>query len=288
MINGAKTETIKTPYGIFAVDGSRDIKLLSAFKSGHYHQEDVLNLLHTLLPSGGVFVDAGAHIGTISIPLSSMSHVISFEASPETFEFLMHNIGLNSVNVDARNKGLAAESGVATLLSPVANNAGANTLVHGKSGEVVLVKLDDEVQNADVIKIDVEGMELEVLVGGSELIARSRPAVLFEINLSQLRAHGTSPAALEKFFREKSYSLYIQMPSVVGAPILGRVESLPLITFCIAPRSWLFGGTSAPFDIVALPKERLQSFKTISFAHVITHFLAENIRIKLARIFRNL
>src|SRR5690606_28669717 len=63
-------------------------------------------------------------------------------------------------------------------------NSGANRLVEDGAGSVTLDTLDNlyPTEIFDLIKIDVEGMELDVLLGGEQLIRRSRPTILIEVS----------------------------------------------------------------------------------------------------------
>ena len=68
-----------------------------------------------------------------------------------------------------------------------AANRGATRLVHAAAGAVKTAPLDELIAGAvDFIKIDVEGMELEVLAGAARIIAASRPKIMIEVFRSQL------------------------------------------------------------------------------------------------------
>ncbi len=252
---GTRIETFTTLHGRFAIDTIADAKMAEMFARGTHHQEDVIDLISAFIHKESIVIDIGAHIGTLAIPLARRAKkVIAFEPVPSSFALLKQNVELNGVSIDTRNKGLAEHRGHARLKVVNVSNAGANTLTPGE-GELVLSILDDEVESADFIKIDVEGMELGVLRGGMRLIKNSRPSVLFEVNLYQLRAHDTALSVLQSFFSMHEYALYIPVRTSRGLE-LGSVMSLPLLTACIAPRALLFGGPSAPFDVLAVPEEK--------------------------------
>ena len=273
--------TIQTCYGTFVIDEVRDKKMATALESHEYPNEELLSIARKFVNKNSVVVDIGAHIGTFAIPISKeVENVIAFEPSTEAFALLSRNAKENNVSVQLVNKALGSEKGSGTLVVRNASNAGANTLMSG--GDILVTTLDDEVKHADLIKIDVEGMELEVLRGGTRLIECARPVVLFEVNLSQLRAHGTSPRALERFFTSRNYNLYVHLKGKNGA--LARVRSATLLTALIAPRAWLFFGDSAPFDLVAVPEERSISFQQASFFSAIRQVINDNITIKIQRI----
>lgn len=240
---------IETTRGRFVLNKDRDAKTAEKLSSGVYPHERLLEFIGAYA-SGGVLVDVGAHIGTVAVPSARIvKRVIAFEASPETFGFLKRNVELNGVEVDARHKGLSDISGRASVFKTNERNAGAHTLTSG--GDIEVSTLDCEVESADFIKIDVEGMELSVLRGGEKLIERSRPVIFFEVNLTQLRAHKTRARDIETWLGKMGYVLYVPL-SFGGKYFHGKVISLSLLTAFITPRAWIFGGQCAPFDILAI------------------------------------
>ncbi len=275
----ARIEIFTTSHGQFAIDTIADAKMAKVFARGMHHQEDVIDLISAFIHKESVVIDVGAHIGTLAIPLAQRAKkVIAFEPVPNSFALLKQNAELNGVSIDARNKRLAERPGRARFDVMNASNAGANPLTPGE-GELALSTLDDEVESTDFIKIDVEGMELGVLRGGQRLIKNSRPSVLFEVNLYQLHAHGTALFALQSFFRTRGYALYIPLRASHGLE-LGSIMNLSLLTACIAPRSLLFGGPSAPFDVLAVPEENQLSLPCCSPMKTMQWTVAEYVRNK--------
>jgi FkbM family methyltransferase len=252
-MDSGREKVFKTVHGTFVMDPASDAKISGVFSGEHYHHQETLDLLPYLLSPGGVVVDVGAHVGTLSVPFAQYAgKVIAFEPTKKTFGFLQKNIALNAAPIDARNKGLGAKPGRASSVILHDFSAAANTLAVGE-GDIEVSTLDAEVPAADFVKIDVEGMELSVLQGGSRLWNGSKPPILFEVNLFALRRHGTAAASLQAFLAQYGYSLYYPIQSN-GTLALATIWSLSLFVLCIAPRSFMFGGPSAPFDVLALPK----------------------------------
>jgi len=276
---GTRIEIFTTLHGRFAIDTIADAKMAGVFRRGLHHQEDTINLFFAFVGKESIVVDVGAHIGTLAIPLARRAKkVIAFEPVPDSFALLKQNAELNGVAIDIRNKGLAEHWGHARFDVVNIGNAGANALTPGE-GELTLGTLDEEVERADFIKIDVEGMELGVLRGGTRLIKNSRPSVLFEVNLYQLRAHGTALSVLQSFFRSFGYALYIPMRTSRGLE-LGSVTNLMLLAACTAPRALLCGGSSAPFDVLAVPTELQLPLPRRSFWETMRWVVSEYIRNK--------
>jgi FkbM family methyltransferase len=149
----------------------------------------------------GNVVDIGSHIGTFSIPLAkvySNINFITFEVQRKVFEVLNNNINLNKINnIKTYNIGLSDKTKEITLSVPdydLERNIGAFSLsaeVRSNSYEVKtigkiesfdLVPLDDfNIKDILLIKLDVEGHELNVLKGGLNTIRNNGfPPIIFE------------------------------------------------------------------------------------------------------------
>jgi len=132
----------------------------------------------------GTFIDVGAHMGTYSIILSPYcKKVHSFEAQDDTFDNLNEGIKANSIdNIVSHNIALGSNSGEMTLKHVSEDGGGSSLLTNISeltgtqilSEETVTVEKLDEYSLDDImlIKIDVEGFELEVIEGSIETLKR--------------------------------------------------------------------------------------------------------------------
>jgi FkbM family methyltransferase len=243
----SKLTNIQTPYGTFSVDPERDGAVAHHLAAGG-HQKELIGLIASLARPDYVFVDVGAHIGTISIPISrSVSQVVSFEPSPITYATLLQNISQNRIgNIRAVMKAVGRSADRASLAPLYREDSGSQTLVVGE-GAIPISTLDAEVAHADIIKIDAQGMELEVLMGAGKLISGSKPYVIIEIDLSFLMQHHATVGQLARFFKSKGYKLF----HVDNR--LARIGWLWLATFLISPGTYLLGHHSTAFDVLAVP-----------------------------------
>lgn len=114
------------------------------------------------------------------------------------------------------------------------------------------------------------------------LIEAEHPVVLFEVNLSQLRAHGTSLRELGSFFSKRNYRLYLPF-RLRGELVLGSVPSLSLVALFMYPGAYLLRRTSFVFDILALPQEKLSPLPIVSAWNTLTYVFGENLRDKVRR-----
>lgn len=138
----------------------------------------------------GVAVDVGANIGNHSIFFSKYyKHVYAFEPNPLTFKILDINCNFCANNVTPFQFGVSDKRGALPFELPNNNNFGGARIVRYKKEEhktieIDVVSLDTFVpiinENIGLIKVDVEGYELEVLNGAAELLRKNKPIILFE------------------------------------------------------------------------------------------------------------
>jgi FkbM family methyltransferase len=155
-----------------------------------------LQLVVERLRKGGDFVDVGAHIGLYAVraarELGDRGRVLAFEPNPSARAQLEGNVALNCrSNVIVVAAAAAAASGRATLHVPATADPSFSSLEGGRFAEGAPVEIETETIDTavaartlrpSVIKIDVEGGELDVLRGAERTIDEFRPAVLVEVS----------------------------------------------------------------------------------------------------------
>jgi FkbM family methyltransferase len=155
--------------------------------------EPEVQLLDRLIPHGGIAIDVGANRGTYVYALSKIcDRVFAFEPIPECAAML--RAWAAGRNVEVHQCALGAQKGFATLNIPRAHGTLITTrasFVHRTSGEMSLqvevTSIDDlALAHVDFIKVDVEGYELQVLVGAEATLRRCRPTILIEIDAASL------------------------------------------------------------------------------------------------------
>ena len=161
--------------------------------------------------------DVGANIGYMTALLSNRARsgkVWAFEPHPEVFAELEHNLVLNSgvgsSATIATNAAVSDRSGTLMLVSPegFAHNRGLSNVTADRTDggrDCRAVQLDDVFpgnQRLGIVKIDVEGHERNVLIGGARLFGEGR------VRDCLLESHELYPNAVTEFLEGAGYSVF--------------------------------------------------------------------------------
>lgn len=149
-------------------------------------------LFKSLVRSDHTVYDVGSNIGCTTILFGNLArHVESFEPSPTTFKILERNVIASSLsNINVHNYGLGSVDESLTLTFSPFNRSGAfvSDLTQASAGhtvESIEIRRGDTFpidRDPDFIKIDVEGYEKNVIEGLRNVINRSQPIVVLELN----------------------------------------------------------------------------------------------------------
>ena len=153
------------------------------------YSEGEIDLFRQLLRPGDVAIDVGANIGALTVPLARLVQpggaVVAFEPQRTIFEVLCNNLRLNGLaNVTAFCRAAGSEPGtirVPPLDYQRTNNFGGVALGGASGEEVQLVTIDSlALPRLRLVKVDVEGMEHDVITGARATIERLKPAIYVE------------------------------------------------------------------------------------------------------------
>jgi len=155
-----------------------DISKENPSYEGRYRETILKNI-----PNKRTFVDVGANIGIWSYPMiGKFKKIIGYEPSKQNIECLQANV---EEKIEIRTKAVANFIGEADF-HQAGKNCGDGKLCRPgipSMYSVPVVTLDSEsLIDVDLIKIDVQGWELEVLQGAIELMKSQHPWVIFEVN----------------------------------------------------------------------------------------------------------
>ena len=198
---------------------------------GEYSELEVQFLAAWLRP-GDVVLEAGANIGPVTVPLARAvgpeGRVFAYEPQRLVFQLLCCNLALNELgNVVAQPSALGARAGVARVpaIPPSqSHNFGGVALSTGAdSGEQVAVERIDDLglDACRLVKVDVEGMEAEVLEGARATIARLRPLLYLENDRAD------RSRALIALVQSLGYRAFWHLPPLFNPEnFAGRTENL--------------------------------------------------------------
>ena len=142
-----------------------------------------------LLPEHSSVIDCGAHVGDWAITLAMKGHdVLAFEPQPWLARLCAAGVALNGLDdlCEVCDFGLSDHAGFLELEALYEDGGGGSLVV--KSGPASALRMHVEVRRLDSIslgalslmKLDVEGAELDVLRGAIETIHKHRPKLAFE------------------------------------------------------------------------------------------------------------
>ena len=169
---------------------------------------------------GAVALDVGANVGAYALLFGAWARpggrVFAFEPAPDAFDGLRRHVDLNGLGDVVRpiRAAVAERSGEAALLADGFSGANRLSASSVRTAMVETVSVDDfcarERINPTLMKIDVEGAELEVLRGARETIRRAGGALaLFvEMHPTLWRQTGlTKEDVLEELDRQRLRAL---------------------------------------------------------------------------------
>ena len=190
------------------------------------HDQNLLPGILKHIREGDTVLDIGAFVGDHTIAyaraVGKRGRVVAFEANPVAASCLEHNLRkfdqVTLINVALGDQAISEP----VPLSMVQGHYGSAALGDGadKIADVLVRKLDYWHFAPQLIKIDVEGYELQVLKGAERTITENRPKMVLEINMEALLRQGSSSGAVFAWLKDHGYSYQIMQENrVFDSPI---------------------------------------------------------------------
>lgn len=183
-----------SPLGIpvFFVIYNRKDRIHKLQLKGLFYEQEILKILSDHMPDGGVFVDVGANIGNHTLFMlrhGGASRAVPIEPNPEAIRLFAAMVRLNGLDAKVERAtlgyGIGSENVEGYAIHNPKGNLGWARLTKGegdielRTGDSLLARED----RIDLIKIDVEGMEISALAGLSATIKRFRPKIFVEVDI---------------------------------------------------------------------------------------------------------
>lgn len=211
---------IRTSYGWLLVPKEDHAIITSMGEVGDALEPGTVRVIRSILKEGDLAVDVGANVGAILLPMAERvgpdGMLIACEPSPTCMQALRKTAVLNGLEslLALHQTAVGSTDGVARLhLGP---NSSLNSIVELPDAdgaiEVQIRRLDDIVPadlRPSLVKIDVEGFELEVLRGMRAILDRSPDIMLIaEYGPTHLSRQGVSPEEWIAEFESFGFSLW--------------------------------------------------------------------------------
>jgi FkbM family methyltransferase len=219
-----KKFSVEVKYNSIKLNLYTDSKLCDALMDQNFEIDEQC-FLRYYLRKGGIFFDIGSNIGIFSLIGANIvgrkGSVYSFEPTPETYFRLKQNIKLNKAKrIFPFNMALSDKSGLQDFLVSNDGYDAWNSFGKPSAGSVFenikvrTITFDEflsqqNIEKIDLIKIDVEGWEINVLNGGKNYFNRlTSAAILIEFGDINLSNAGFTSEELYNRLVSFGYELY--------------------------------------------------------------------------------
>ncbi|MCC6014052.1 MAG: FkbM family methyltransferase [Candidatus Verstraetearchaeota archaeon] len=138
--------------------------------------------------SGKDFIDAGAYIGDSALILNELNprRIYAFEPVKENISLLRQTIRLNNINnVVIVDKALSSKEGISFIVPVGCGSFISENFMHKKRERIELTTIDkfvnDNSLDVGLIKMDIEGHELEAIKGAKNTIINKKPVLMISL-----------------------------------------------------------------------------------------------------------
>jgi FkbM family methyltransferase len=182
-------------------------------------EPEVVHLMSRVVQPGDVAVDCGANVGFFTLLLAQYvgptGVVLAVEPGTNNLPKLKANIALNkkATNVQLYETVLASRSG--PIQFHLAHDSGANARWANEVTTLSTMELPATTLDAlctgvpKLVKMDIEGSELDALEGAEALLVRHPPYIVLELNEPALTAMGATPDDIRHFMRQRGYEMFV-------------------------------------------------------------------------------
>lgn len=198
----------------------------SRYFEADYEKEN-LTFLRNVVRPGDTILDIGAHLGLISLSCSKLAgqggKVYSFEPSPTTYLQLKTILSLNpgGASVHALQMAVGLQNAPISFYESDDEGSNSNSLVpkHDLKRKPVTVPCtsidrfteENNLEQIHIIKIDAEGVELDVLKGAEQVLRKYRPYLVVAIHPRLIQNYGQRTEDIYTFIVHLNYRVKLGM-----------------------------------------------------------------------------
>lgn len=180
-------------------------------KKGVLYGESNFKLLDQLIfQASGTILDCGSHIGTFAIPASKTYDVVCVEGATDNCKCLFLTFK-DKDNVKVVIRPLAEKVKNCSFST---DDGPFGMLVEDENGSYTTTTIDEIVEDHKIsdlvgIKLDIEGGEINALLGAQTTLSKQCPPMLVEVNGHCLRLNGKLPQDLFGVIDSLGYNIYL-------------------------------------------------------------------------------
>jgi FkbM family methyltransferase len=181
------------------------------------YQPEETKLIKKLVKKKHIVLDIGANIGYFTLIMAKQAkQVHAFEPETRNFEILKKNVELNHLSNVKLHKVAVAETRAKTTLHLCDIGRGMHRIYPSqwcKEGitEVETVSIDDIIEDADFIKMDIEGAELGALKGMIKLLKKRNTTMIMEFHPPSIEEYGAKPRDIYNFMTSLGYDIKVSV-----------------------------------------------------------------------------
>jgi len=186
---------------------------------GEHDERYEIRIVEKIIKKGDICLDIGANIGFYTCYFAALvgdkGKIVAFEPAAQTFKRLSENVKMNGFsNVKLINKGMGLgemeaflnynESSFCEGTASIKFTDGRSIQERVKLSSLDRLLADGELSKPDFVKIDVEGFQREVFLGGKDFFQDNGPIIMVELKENDKEEMG----GVEEIIRNYGFSIY--------------------------------------------------------------------------------
>ena len=213
-------------------------KIPIRFTSNQRYDSQTKRIMQIVLEHNSTFIDVGSHKGEVlskALKIAPKGKHYAFEPIPQIHKKLDKRYGQYC---DIKNIGLSDHFGETSFNHVVSNPAysGIKQRTYPKKEKIeeITIQVDTldnqllEQERIDMIKIDVEGGELDVLKGAIKILNKFHPVIVFEHGKGAAEYYETTPQEVFTFLDEQHYNIFTLKAFIENTNQLTKDEFISL------------------------------------------------------------